>query len=236
MENNIYDWLMEKRNDNAGYEEARLFALIISSKAVTPYWTLEDTLGLTYSEFKSLFNKYFPYSLSDYKEDLCFKIHFHFHIKNPFVCHCCAHAVTSKIEIRKVDVPLFYGYPTATNRKMEVDDLRELFFSHRTFNVDEEIWFAKMLAVASLGEDHLWQDLGVTGRFDVSYILKTYFTELFRKNNKDMKWKKFFYKQLCDLEEIKVCKAPSCSVCDHYANCFGPEDSENWTSQEVVIG
>lgn len=108
---------------------------------------------------------------------------------------------------------------------MEVDDLRDLLLSHRSSTAKEPVWLANMIAVGALGEDHLWQDLGLSGREDVSFILKTHFTDLFNKNTGDMKWKKFFYKQLCDLDEIKVCKAPSCSVCSHYSNCFGPEEA-----------
>ncbi|MCK7499364.1 MAG: nitrogen fixation protein NifQ [Comamonadaceae bacterium] len=39
-----------------------------------------------------------------------------------------------------------------------------------------------------------------------------------------MKWKKFLYKQLCEREEILVCKAPSCAVCcDHGESASGPK-------------
>ena len=111
---------------------------------------------------------------------------------------------------------------------MEVDDLRELLLSHRSSGAEETIWFAKMISVGALGENHLWQDLGLSGRKDVSFILKNYFAHLFNKNTGNMKWKKFFYKQLCDMEDIKVCKAPSCSVCSHHSDCFGPEDGIRW--------
>jgi nitrogen fixation protein NifQ len=39
-----------------------------------------------------------------------------------------------------------------------------------------------------------------------------------------MKWKKFFYKQLCEREGVNACKAPSCAACDDYSKCFGSED------------
>jgi len=226
MEDKLYNLLIEKRNTAAGWMEARLFALMISFKATSPYWTIEDMLGMSSTEMKSLMNKYFPLALGENDNPACYKIHFHAAIKKPFVCHCCGQAVTSEGITKKIDIPLFPGYPTALNRQMEVDDLKSLLLSHRSSDSDEAIWFANMIAVGALGEDHLWQDLGVSGREDVSLILKKYFTDLFNKNTGNMKWKKFFYKQLCDLEEIKVCKAPSCSVCSHYANCFGPEDGQ----------
>ncbi len=50
------------------------------------------------------------------------------------------------------------------------------------------------------------------------------FTALAAKNVTDMRWKKFFYKQLCDRAGVNLCKAPSCSECVDYDLCFGPED------------
>ena len=47
------------------------------------------------------------------------------------------------------------------------------------------------------------------------------FRPLAEQNTKDMKWKKFLYKQLCIGEGIYVCRAPSCEVCVDYAACFG---------------
>jgi nitrogen fixation protein NifQ len=39
-----------------------------------------------------------------------------------------------------------------------------------------------------------------------------------------MKWKKFFYKQICEREGFKLCKSPSCGECVDYNKCFGPEE------------
>ncbi len=50
------------------------------------------------------------------------------------------------------------------------------------------------------------------------------FPDLVARNSKDMKWKKFLYKQLCEAEGLYVCRAPSCEVCKDYQQCFGPED------------
>jgi len=226
MKGKIYNWLMKNKAKDGGIE-AHLLALIISSKAESAYWTLNDMLGLSNAEFKALMAKYFPTALTTYKGNSCFKIYFYQQIEESFVCHCCGKAVTTTIEIRKTAVPIIKGYQTAENRKTEVDDLVNLFLANRSLNTEEEVWFAKIIATSALGENHLWQDLGLTGREDVSCLLKLFFTKLYAKNT-GMKWKKFFYKQLCDMEEIKVCKAPSCSVCDHYSNCFGPEDIGSW--------
>lgn len=55
-------------------------------------------------------------------------------------------------------------------------------------------------------------------------MLGEYFTPLAQRNISDMRWKKFFYKQLCERADIKLCKAPSCAECVDYDLCFGPED------------
>ena len=39
-----------------------------------------------------------------------------------------------------------------------------------------------------------------------------------------MKWKKFFYRQLCQSEGVVICKSPVCSACEDFAQCFGQEE------------
>ena len=39
-----------------------------------------------------------------------------------------------------------------------------------------------------------------------------------------MKWKTFFYRELCLRDTILVCNAPVCDVCADFASCFGNED------------
>jgi nitrogen fixation protein NifQ len=87
-----------------------------------------------------------------------------------------------------------------------------------------ELWMAKIVTAACMANDHLWQDLGLWSRSDLSQLMQTNFPELAARNVHDMKWKKFIYKQLCEREEIRICRAPSCEVCADYDKCFGPED------------
>ena len=83
---------------------------------------------------------------------------------------------------------------------------------------------AEIVTAACMANDHLWQDLGLWSRKYLSQLMTQNFPALAAKNNKDMKWKKFLYKQLCAQEGIYVCRAPSCEVCVDYAKCFGPEE------------
>lgn len=80
-----------------------------------------------------------------------------------------------------------------------------------------------VVAWGSLGQNHLWQDLFLPSRRELSALLWRWFPDLAARNTQDMKWKKFFYKQLCERAELPICKSPSCGVCSDYRMCFGPE-------------
>lgn len=108
-------------------------------------------------------------------------------------------------------------------RSDEMDDLRKLLIENRTGLNLSEIWMAEIVVAGCQGNDHLWEDLGLWNRSDLSKLMVENFEPLARRNNRDMKWKKFLYKQLCEAEDIYTCRAPSCEVCSDYQNCFGPE-------------
>lgn len=116
------------------------------------------------------------------------------------------------------------GRSSDTERDDERNELYELLRSHRANQSESEIWMAKIVAIACQGQNHLWQDMGLWSRNQLSELLMHNFPELAAKNVKNMKWKKFLYKQLCITEGIYTCRAPSCEVCTDYNNCFGPED------------
>ena len=46
-----------------------------------------------------------------------------------------------------------------------------------------------------------------------------------------MRWKKYFYRRICDLEGFSLCAAPHCSVCTDFASCFGDEDGMSRLAQ-----
>jgi nitrogen fixation protein NifQ len=117
---------------------------------------------------------------------------------------------------------------SAPLRKLEAipewSDLQKLLLDHRACAYPSELLIANILATACAGRDHLWQDLGLADRAELSQLMWTNFPELARANSGDMKWKKFLYRQVCAREGIYVCPAPSCGVCTDFAKCFGPEN------------
>ena len=105
----------------------------------------------------------------------------------------------------------------------EFDELVELLLDHRAESNEQERWLAYAIATASMGENHLWQDMGLPSRKVLSELMSTHFPTLAAKNIGDMKWKKFFYRQLCERAGVPICKSPHCADCCDYRICFGPE-------------
>jgi nitrogen fixation protein NifQ len=114
------------------------------------------------------------------------------------------------------------------SRDDEADDLVALLAEHAdpaAGTVAEIAHVVETVAIACMGDNHLWQDLQFGSRAELSALMNHWFPTLAAKNNRDMKWKKFLYKQLCEREEIFVCRSPSCAVCCDYDKCFGAEDA-----------
>jgi len=113
---------------------------------------------------------------------------------------------------------------SADQREPERDDVLALLLEHRAGKDISEQWMAQIVTAACMSSDHLWQDLGLWSRKYLGQLMTQNFPALAAKNIKDMKWKKFLYKQLCEKEGINACRAPSCEYCADYQKCFGPED------------
>ncbi len=108
---------------------------------------------------------------------------------------------------------------------IEEEDLRDLLLRHRTIGREEEVWLSAIVARRSLEFNHLWQDLGLHSRADLSGLLRGNFTALAAKNDRDMKWKKFFYRAMCEEEGLRLCKSPNCDICEDMPLCFGDESA-----------
>ena len=113
--------------------------------------------------------------------------------------------------------------PDLGERRGEWDDLLTLLLEYRGGADPSETWMAGIVASACMGGDHLWQDLGLWSRADLTRLMADNFPALSALNSRDMKWKRFLYKQLCERDGVYVCRSPSCEVCVDYAKCFAPE-------------
>ncbi|MGA1856376.1 nitrogen fixation protein NifQ [Azospirillum sp. 11R-A] len=106
---------------------------------------------------------------------------------------------------------------------IEEADLRAFLVEHGATGADEERWLAAILARRSLEPNHLWQDMGFHDRGELNTMFRRHFPALVALNSSDMKWKKFFYRQLCEREGLMLCKSPNCEVCEDVEVCFGEE-------------
>lgn len=102
-------------------------------------------------------------------------------------------------------------------------DLIALLLAERAGYFASEVWLARIVVSACAGKEHLWRDLGLANRDELSRLLFNAFPVFARTNIGDMKWKKFLYRSYCARENIYICPAPSCGECTDYPKCFAPE-------------
>ncbi len=107
---------------------------------------------------------------------------------------------------------------------IELEDLLNLLLEYRAGVYESEVWLAHIVAYSCCGRNHLWQDLGLANRGELSHLMNTAFPGLASLNTGDMKWKKFIYHFYCSREGIYVCPAPSCSECADHHKCYAPEE------------
>lgn len=112
------------------------------------------------------------------------------------------------------------------SRNDEIDDLMALLLEHADASVGnkaDRYHMAWLIACASLGDGHLWQDLGLPSREALTALMRRWFPSLVALNSGPMRWKKFLYRQLCLKADILICKSPTCSECSDHVTCYGPE-------------
>ena len=96
--------------------------------------------------------------------------------------------------------------------------------------------FSAMVARRCQKPNHLWQDLGLNDRTELSCLMERRFAGLARRNSGDMKWKKFLYRAICGAEGFKLCAAPVCTECADFEDCFGDETGESLLARVRLAG
>lgn len=107
-------------------------------------------------------------------------------------------------------------------RALEFDDLAALLTLYADREVEGSFAMARIVAEGCLGGDHLWQDLGLPSRRELTALMLRNFPRLAAENTQDMRWKKFLYRRLCEMEGLIACRSPTCEACCDYAACFVP--------------
>jgi len=114
----------------------------------------------------------------------------------------------------------------AFTRQADEACLRELLGRHASGG-KLSLALAAIVARRALRPHHLWQDLGLRNRRELSWLMERHFERLATKNAKDMKWKKYLYRAICRDEGFALCVAPSCGECRDFEGCFGDERGDS---------
>ena len=118
-------------------------------------------------------------------------------------------------------VPATETFPEVNN------DVRDLLRSHTSVNDDSppvSLWLSKILAARAALPGHLWIAMGLFERPQLSASIRRHLPTVFATNDKNMRWKRFFFKQVCDINGGSLCKTPNCGECSDYAICFAEDD------------
>jgi len=125
---------------------------------------------------------------------------------------------------------------TASAPDAEEELLRDMLLAHVRPGDLEGVRFAKIIARRGLREDHLWRDLGLLHQAELRRLVIEYFPVLAAGNIRKMRWKKYFYRRLCEAEGFLLCSASSCEECSDFNECFDPEEVDGLsTDADFVI-
>jgi nitrogen fixation protein NifQ len=109
----------------------------------------------------------------------------------------------------------------------EVAMVRDLLLAHRSSEGDLGRWLAAMIARRAIEPNHLWEDLGLRDRSELTRLLSRHFGPIAARNTQNMRWKRFFYRALCESDGFVMCTTPVCTECRDFDLCFGEESGES---------
>lgn len=105
--------------------------------------------------------------------------------------------------------------------------VRDLLLAQRSADPQVGGWLAAMLARRAMEPNHLWEDLGLRARDELTRLMNRHFAPLAGRNTRNMRWKRFFYRSLCEDDGFVMCATPVCTECGDFALCFGDESGES---------
>jgi len=113
--------------------------------------------------------------------------------------------------------------PPETNP--EVQELLFGFVRRDSFGWPQfaSLTLSRILAARAAHPGHLWVAMGLFERSELSAAIGRHLPSLLAANNQGMRWKRYLFKQACDMNGGTLCKSPVCGDCSDYAICFAPE-------------
>ncbi len=117
-----------------------------------------------------------------------------------------------------------HSVPVTEESPEQNDDVLSILLSHLPDRAtDVSRWFAHILATRASHPGHLWIAMGLFERPELSAAIRRHLPALAKANHQNMRWKRYLFKQVCDLNGGVMCKSPNCGVCSDYALCFADE-------------
>ena len=114
--------------------------------------------------------------------------------------------------------------PIAVHEHRPFVDALHAFLLHHESSLaatdDDALCLATIIATACLRPDHLWRDLGLDGRDDVTAILTRHYPQLVARNTDNTRWKKFLARELAGSQGCEPAPAPGCPGCEDYSFCY----------------
>ncbi|MDE1182310.1 nitrogen fixation protein NifQ [Paraburkholderia sp.] len=103
-----------------------------------------------------------------------------------------------------------------------ISSMKRLLQTHTSAAVDpaDADCLASIIAHACLRPDHLWRDLGLRGRDDVTQMLDRYVPSLVARNVDNLRWKKLLARELALSLGETPGPAPGCPGCEDFSFCF----------------
>jgi nitrogen fixation protein NifQ len=124
----------------------------------------------------------------------------------------------------------FFVTPSEAARAEEDEEevmIRQILLQNCSGPQQVSEWLAYVVARRGMEPNHLWEDLGLAERPDLTKLLLRHFAPLASKNTRNMRWKRFLYRSLCEAEGFSMCPSPTCDACSEFHICYGDESGES---------
>ncbi|KNE23824.1 NifQ family protein [Achromobacter spanius] len=98
--------------------------------------------------------------------------------------------------------------------------VRVLLEAYRAPDTPTTPWVTGVLVHACLRPDHLWRDLGLSGREDLTFVLARHYPGLVMRNARNLRWKQFLAYSACEHAGLPPSAAPGCFQCEDHGACY----------------
>ena len=111
--------------------------------------------------------------------------------------------------------------PNAPDPAALTGPLYRFLLAHRAAKDSSHARLSGWLASACMGSHHLWQDLGLQERSQVSRLMRLAFPVLHDSNVRNLRWKRHLFLSLGESLGRPGLRPPKCDDCGDFAVCMG---------------